>query len=61
MPSVTGANAAHELKGAETSPLVVAVPLQGLDKSSVLAVTERFGVEAEVHVHGAGMGHFSFL
>ena len=60
-PSVTGVDGAHELRAAQTSPLVVAMPLKRLDELRILAIAKRFGVEAEIHVRSADMGHFGIL
>ena len=58
--SAMGADGAYELEAAQTSSLAAVVPLERLDDLRTLAITKRFGVEAEIHVRSADMGHFGF-
>jgi hypothetical protein len=56
-PTISRGNLANQLEAPKSLALGIAMALKRADQGCVLAVAERFGVQADVHVERAHMRH----
>ena len=59
-PTVPCGYGAHQPNASKVVPLLVAILLEGFDRSYVLAIAQLRRIENKVHVSGSDMGHVGF-